>query len=203
MSEGYDQILPAQAPPRCDNHRRLQPLRHGLLIEWRARGRRRGGRLIRRRDGVRRLDGQRRRDWRRGRDGRADGELAVRAREARPAAGVWGPAALQLLVARPAGVRAWGAERDEAPAAWRAADSRVLVESSGIGGVRLIQNFNQSWKFKRADVSGAAATTFDDSSWDSVGLPHSLISPTSRLDLLLCRLRLVPEALHGSVVLVG
>ena len=28
---------------------------------------------------------------------------------------------------------------------------------------RLIQNFNQSWKFKRADVSGAEATAFDDS----------------------------------------
>ena len=45
------------------------------------------------------------------------------------------------------------------------------------GGVRLIQNFNQSWKFKRADVSGAEATSFDDASWDSVGVPHSFNLP--------------------------
>jgi len=43
--------------------------------------------------------------------------------------------------------------------------------------VRLIQNFNQSWKFKRSDVSGAEATTFDDSSWSDIGLPHSFNLP--------------------------
>jgi beta-galactosidase len=58
------------------------------------------------------------------------------------------------------------------------------TSSAGSGGdpgqpdtVRLIQNFNQSWKFKRADVSGAEATAFDDSSWDDVGLPHSFDLP--------------------------
>ena len=45
-------------------------------------------------------------------------------------------------------------------------------------GPRLIQNFNQSWKFKRADVTGADATSFDDSSWDNIGLPHSFNLPT-------------------------
>jgi hypothetical protein len=40
-----------------------------------------------------------------------------------------------------------------------------------------VQNFNQSWKFKRADVSGADATAFDDSSWENVGLPHSFSLP--------------------------
>jgi beta-galactosidase len=45
------------------------------------------------------------------------------------------------------------------------------------GGPRLVQNFNQSWKFKRADVSSAEATTFDDSSWGNVGLPHSFSLP--------------------------
>jgi hypothetical protein len=44
-------------------------------------------------------------------------------------------------------------------------------------GPRLIQNFNQSWKFKRADVTGADATAFDDSSWDSIGLPQSFGLP--------------------------
>jgi len=49
--------------------------------------------------------------------------------------------------------------------------------SGGTGTVRVVQNFNQSWKFKRADVSGASATAFDDSSWDNVGLPHSFSLP--------------------------
>ena len=44
-------------------------------------------------------------------------------------------------------------------------------------GPRVIQNFNQSWKFKRADVTGADATAFDDSSWDNIGLPHSFGLP--------------------------
>jgi beta-galactosidase len=44
-------------------------------------------------------------------------------------------------------------------------------------GPRLIQNFNQSWKFKRADVTGAEATAFDDSAWGNVGLPHSFNLP--------------------------
>jgi len=47
----------------------------------------------------------------------------------------------------------------------------------GPQGVRLIQNFNQSWKFKRADVSGAEVATFDDASWEGVGVPHSFSLP--------------------------
>ncbi len=44
-------------------------------------------------------------------------------------------------------------------------------------GARLVQNFNQGWKFKRADVMGADATDFDDGSWDNIGLPHSFSLP--------------------------
>ena len=33
-------------------------------------------------------------------------------------------------------------------------------------------SFNAGWKFNRGDVSGAQATTFSDSSWRSVDLPH-------------------------------
>jgi len=44
-------------------------------------------------------------------------------------------------------------------------------------GPRSILNFNQSWKFKRSDVSSAQATAFDDSSWGNVGLPHSFGLP--------------------------
>jgi beta-galactosidase len=42
---------------------------------------------------------------------------------------------------------------------------------------RVVQNFNQSWKFKRADVTGAEATAFDDSGWSNIGLPHSFDLP--------------------------
>ncbi len=34
------------------------------------------------------------------------------------------------------------------------------------------QNFNSGWKFNRGDVTGAQATTFNDSSWRSLDLPH-------------------------------
>ncbi len=58
----------------------------------------------------------------------------------------------------------------------------VTGGATGTGGNagstgRQVQNFNQSWKFKRADVSGAEATGFDDSSWGNVGLPHSFGLP--------------------------
>ena len=33
-------------------------------------------------------------------------------------------------------------------------------------------SFNTGWKFNRGDVSGAQATTFNDSSWRSLDLPH-------------------------------
>jgi hypothetical protein len=59
-----------------------------------------------------------------------------------------------------------------------------LMASSGTGGagsgterVRVVENFNQSWKFRRADVTGAEAIEFDDSSWENVGLPHSFSLP--------------------------
>ena len=34
------------------------------------------------------------------------------------------------------------------------------------------QSFNENWKFNLGDVSGANAEVFDDSSWESVNLPH-------------------------------
>ena len=47
----------------------------------------------------------------------------------------------------------------------------------GTDGVRVVENFNQSWKFVRADVTGAEAIEFDDSAWENVGLPHSFSLP--------------------------
>jgi hypothetical protein len=44
-------------------------------------------------------------------------------------------------------------------------------------GNRQKLNINQSWKFKLADVAGAQATSFDDTSWSTVGLPHSFSLP--------------------------
>src|SRR5262249_25468246 len=34
-------------------------------------------------------------------------------------------------------------------------------------------NFNYDWKFIKQNVSGASATSFDDSSWKTVSVPHS------------------------------
>jgi hypothetical protein len=44
-------------------------------------------------------------------------------------------------------------------------------------GNRQTLNINQFWKFKLADVTGAQATSFDDTSWSTVGLPHSFSLP--------------------------
>ncbi len=43
--------------------------------------------------------------------------------------------------------------------------------------LRTIENFNQFWKFTLGDVAGAEATSFDDSSWSDIGLPHSFNLP--------------------------
>jgi beta-galactosidase len=42
---------------------------------------------------------------------------------------------------------------------------------------RIIQNFNQSWKFMVGDYTGAQANAYDDSAWNPVGLPHSFSMP--------------------------
>ena len=38
-------------------------------------------------------------------------------------------------------------------------------------------NFNQAWQFTLGDQTGAQATTYDDSTWTTVGLPHSFSLP--------------------------
>ncbi|MGB8296745.1 MAG: glycoside hydrolase family 2 TIM barrel-domain containing protein [Polyangia bacterium] len=43
--------------------------------------------------------------------------------------------------------------------------------------IRQTLNFNQSWKFKLGDYNGAQANSYDDSSWSTVGLPHSFSLP--------------------------
>ncbi|MDP4181207.1 MAG: glycoside hydrolase family 2 TIM barrel-domain containing protein, partial [Bacillota bacterium] len=42
---------------------------------------------------------------------------------------------------------------------------------------RVKMNINRDWKFKLGDQSGAQSTTYNDSSWSSVGLPHSFGIP--------------------------
>ena len=55
------------------------------------------------------------------------------------------------------------------------------MAAGGTGGAksgnRQTLNFNQSWKFKLGDSSGAQATSYDDSSWSAIGLPHSFSLP--------------------------
>jgi beta-galactosidase len=38
-------------------------------------------------------------------------------------------------------------------------------------------NINRDWKFKLGDFAGAEVSTFDDSKWDAIGLPHSFSEP--------------------------
>ena len=49
--------------------------------------------------------------------------------------------------------------------------------SAPVSGNRQTLNFNQSWKFKLGDYNGAQANSYDDSSWSTVGLPHSFSLP--------------------------
>jgi len=49
--------------------------------------------------------------------------------------------------------------------------------SAPVSGNRQSLNFNQSWKFKLGDSTGAQANSYDDSSWSTVGLPHSFSLP--------------------------
>lgn len=44
-------------------------------------------------------------------------------------------------------------------------------------GGRLCTNFNQSWKFMLGDFVGAEQSSYDDSTWSDVGLPHSFSQP--------------------------
>ena len=47
------------------------------------------------------------------------------------------------------------------------------IPSSG----RVVYNFSQGWRFHLGDAEGAHASTFDDSRWQVVNVPH-----TPRLD---------------------
>jgi beta-galactosidase len=53
----------------------------------------------------------------------------------------------------------------------------VTTTGGSSPGPRQILNFNQSWKYKQGDFSGAQATTYDDTTWTAVGLPHSFSLP--------------------------
>src|SRR5690242_18303444 len=41
-------------------------------------------------------------------------------------------------------------------------------------------NLNREWKFFRGDVPGAESPDFDDSFWQSIGLPHTFDLPYFR-----------------------
>jgi len=38
-------------------------------------------------------------------------------------------------------------------------------------------NINREWKFKLGDYSGAEVSTYDDTKWESIGIPHSFSMP--------------------------
>ena len=41
--------------------------------------------------------------------------------------------------------------------------------------VRMVEDLNFGWKFHNGDVAGAAQTTFDDSQWRTVNVPHDFL----------------------------
>jgi beta-galactosidase len=51
--------------------------------------------------------------------------------------------------------------------------SPAMGSQQAPGTPRHILSINESWRFIRADVPGAEATGFDDSSWPEVSLPHT------------------------------
>jgi hypothetical protein len=57
------------------------------------------------------------------------------------------------------------------------AGGSTATGGTSVPGNRQQLNINQFWKFKLADVTGAQATSFDDTSWSTVGLPHSFSLP--------------------------
>ena len=38
-------------------------------------------------------------------------------------------------------------------------------------------NFNRNWKYMQGDYTGAERTDYDDSSWETIGIPHSFSIP--------------------------
>ncbi len=49
--------------------------------------------------------------------------------------------------------------------------------TSPAANLRQTVNFNREWKFQLGDVTGAAATAFDDARWNDANLPHSFSMP--------------------------
>ena len=51
-------------------------------------------------------------------------------------------------------------------------------------------NFNRNWKYMQGDYTGAERTDYDDSSWETIGIPHSVF-------LILCRKTFI-QAMAGT-----
>jgi len=51
------------------------------------------------------------------------------------------------------------------------------VPAARASDLRAVISFNRDWKFQLGDPAGAEATAFKDTSWNSVGLPHSFSEP--------------------------
>jgi beta-galactosidase len=51
------------------------------------------------------------------------------------------------------------------------------VAAASAADLRQIISFNRDWSFQLGDVTGAGTAAFDDSKWESIGLPHSFSMP--------------------------
>jgi len=53
----------------------------------------------------------------------------------------------------------------------------TIMHYADAADTRVTLNINPGWKFTKGDISGAQASSFNDASWSSVGLPHSASIP--------------------------
>ena len=102
----------------------------------------------------------------------------------RPEKGVRNTRKRRVLCAALAGALAFGAPATAAIAAGLAPSVRsqsttqmsskpeVVYINSVADPAQRVQGFNENWKFKLGEASGASAEAFDDSSWTVVDLPH-------------------------------
>ncbi|MGC3989736.1 MAG: hypothetical protein QM796_08685 [Chthoniobacteraceae bacterium] len=55
--------------------------------------------------------------------------------------------------------------------------SLLSLRAANLETIRQRQNINQGWKFKLGDYTGAQASSYSDTLWSDVNLPHSFSLP--------------------------
>lgn len=53
----------------------------------------------------------------------------------------------------------------------------LIQNATASQSVRTIENINREWKYFRGDINDASLSSYDDSGWEQIGLPHSFSIP--------------------------